>query len=431
MMEDKKPTVVIIGAGMAGLTCAKYLRDSGIEALVLEASDGVGGRVRTDVVDGFRLDRGFQVLLTSYPEAQKLLDYSALRLQKLPSGARIRKGNQFSVMPNPLKNPTTAPTALFAPVGSFWDKLKVLQLNLSLRNAPEPLAGNTKKQTTIEFLRDFGYSDTIIERFFRPFFRGVFLEKNLETDASFFQFLFNQFAKGDVVVPEKGMQAIAEQIAANLAPQQIRLNTQVIKIDGQTIHLENGQTIEATKLILATDASATAKLLGEANSTCFNSTSCLYFKSDQPISKSDKPYLMINSNTNEIIDHLVVLSDVAPTYAPVGKTLISVSLVGKNAPSEQDLVQKVEQELRQWFGDAHNWKHLRTYQIPEALPQYFEMPTQKTPLKINDFTYRCGDYLAYPSLNAAMKTGREVAEMIVAEEAPPRPSPIGRESAIA
>ena len=405
--------IVIIGAGIAGLTCAKYLKDKGIEAIILEASFGVGGRVRTDIVEGFKLDRGFQVLLTSYPEARKLLNYNALRLKTMPSGARIRQGNTFSVMPNPLKNFTTAPQALFAPVGSFWDKLKVLQLNLSLKNAPEPTAIDAPdKQSTLGFLKEFGYSDTIIERFFRPFFRGVFLEKDLKTDATFFKFLFSQFAKGDVVVPENGMQAIAEQIAAHLAPHQIRLNTAVEKIVGQTIYLENGETIEAEKIILATNASATARIMGKKPTVSFNTTDCLYFASDLPLSIFSKPYLIINANSDELIDHLVVMSDIAPSYAPEGKTLISVSLVGKNKYSEQDLVEKVENELLNWFGKKHQWQHLRTYRIPEALPQYFEAPPQYQSLKINEFMYRCGDYMAYPSLNAAMKTGREVAEML-------------------
>ena len=405
--------IVIIGAGIAGLTCAKYLKDSGIEALVLEASDGVGGRVRTDIVEGFKLDRGFQVLLTSYPEARKLLNYDDLRLKTMPSGARILRGNDFFVMPNPLKNITTAPQALFAPVGNIWDKLKVLQLNLSVSNAPEPTVENPQKaQTTLAFLKEFGYSDTIIERFFRPFFRGVFLEKDLQTDATFFKFLFRQFAQGDVVVPENGMQAIPDQIAAHLSPHQIRLNTPVVKIEGRTIFLQNGENFVADKIVLATDANNAARLLGEAPTTSFNATDCLYFESDTPLRILGKPYLLINANATELIDHLVVLSDIAPSYAPEGKTLISVSVVGHNTHSAEDLIQKSQIELGHWFGKNHAWRHLKTYRIPEALPQYFGVGPQNNTLKINDFTYRCGDYTAYPSLNAAIKTGREVAEML-------------------
>jgi phytoene dehydrogenase-like protein len=295
--------ITIIGAGIAGLTCAKYLKDKGVEALVLEASDGVGGRVRTDEINGFKLDRGFQVLLTSYPEAQKMLDYNALQFTNLPSGARIRQSNDFSTMPNPLKNILTAPQALFSSVGSFFDKLKVLQLNAETRNAAEP--NLTADETTIAFLRNFGYSETIIKRFFVPFFGGVFLEKELATNSSLFKFLYSQFAKGEAVIPQNGMQAIPQQIAKQLADHQIRLNTAVQKIDGQTIYLKNGETIEAEKIVLATDAQTAAKLLGKESKTEFNGTTCLYFASDSALKLDGEPYLIINANSEELIDHIL------------------------------------------------------------------------------------------------------------------------------
>jgi protoporphyrinogen oxidase len=398
--------IVIIGAGIAGLTCAKYLKDCGIEALILEASDGIGGRVKTDIIMGCKLDRGFQVLLTSYPDAEKLLNYNDLQLQKLPSGARIRSGNDFFVMPNPLKDIWTAPQALFSPVGSLFDKLKVLQLNSDTRNASEP---NVKSdETTISFLQNFGYSETMINRFFKPFFRGVFLEKELNTNSSFFKFLYKLFAKGDVAIPKNGMHMIPEQIASHLSPNQIRLNTAVKKIDGKTIYLENGETIEAEKIVLATDANAAAKLLGEESKTQFNATTCMYFTSDVPLKMKGEPYLIINSNTDELIDHILPISDVVPSYAPSGKTLISVSIVGNKEVSEE----KVLAELNKWFGNENDWKHLNTYKIPEALPQFFQDSAIESSLRIDENLYRCGDYTAYPSLNAAMKTGREVAEIL-------------------
>ena len=405
--------IVIIGAGIAGLTCAKYLKDKGVDALILEASDGVGGRVRTDVVEGFRLDRGFQVLLTSYPEAKKLLNYDDLRLKNLPSGARVRCGDDFFVMPNPLKDILTAPQALFSPVGNLLDKIKILQLNLETRNAVEPDDSSSKStESTLAFLKNYGYSETIINRFFVPFFRGVFLEENLATDSSFFKFLYNHFASGDVVLPEAGMQAIPEQIAGHLSPEQIRLNTPVKEINGKNIYLENGEMIEADKLVLATDARSGAKLLGKDSKVEFNSTVCLYFETDSPLELGSAPYLIINSNQNELIDHLLVASDVVPSYAPSGKTLISVNIVGGKAIADALLEENTKAELSQWFSSKIIWQHLKTYRIPNALPQYNQNSLIDTELKINEYTYRCGDYTAYPSLNAAMKTGREVAEML-------------------
>jgi protoporphyrinogen oxidase len=404
--------VIIIGAGISGLTCAKYLKDKGIDALILEASDGVGGRVRTDNVQGFKLDRGFQVMLTSYPEARKLLDYKDLELKIVPSGARIRKGNHFFVMPNPLKNIWTAPQALIAPVGNFWDKLRVLQLNWATRNASEPTASDTRNQTTEAFLQAFGFSEKMMERFFRPFFRGVFLEKNLDTDADFFRFLFHHFSKGDVVIPSEGMQAIPNQIAAHLDPSQIRLNTKVTRIEGKNVHLENGEKLVASHIIVATEANIAAKLLDFSHKTAFNVTDCLYFTADKKLSYEDKSYIVINSNKGEAIAHIMVLSDVLPTYSPLGKTLISVSLVGNNGLTDDAMLAMIKSELSTWFGDNYQWQHIKTYRIPHALPQYFETSSTYKSLQINDFTYICGDYTKYPSLNGAMKSGREVADSV-------------------
>ncbi len=398
--------ITIIGAGIAGLTCAKYLKDRGIEALVLEASDGVGGRVRTDEFDGFKMDRGFQVLLTSYPETQKLLNYKDLNFKKLPSGARIRIGYDFFVMPNPLKNILTAPQALFSPVGGIFDKLKILRLNAEMRNADEPTVRS--EETTIEFLKNFGYSETMISRFFIPFFGGVFLEKDLATSASLFKFLFGMFSKGDIVVPENGMQEIPDQIAKHLSSDQIRLNDPVRRIEGTTIYLENNQTFKAAKIVLATEAGTSARLFGEVSNIDFNGTTCLYFESDSPLNFDDEPYLIINSNTDEIINHILPISDVSPNYAPENKTLISVSIIG----NKEVKTEEVQTELAKWFGTDKVWRHLKTYKIPNALPRFFKDSATETNLKISETLYRCGDYTAYPSLNAAMKTGRQVAEIL-------------------
>jgi protoporphyrinogen oxidase len=252
----------------------------------------------------------------------------------------------------------------------------------------------------------------MINQFFKPFFRGVFLEKELATDSSFFKFLYNQFASGDVVVPQNGMQAIPEQIAGHLSTSQIRLNTPVEKIVGKTVRLENGEAIEADRIILATDAQTAAKLLGEKSDVEFNSTVCLYFESDAPLKLDGEPYLIINSNADELIDHPFVNSDATPSYAPTGKTLISVNLVGDKQISDDVLEEQVQAELVKWFGRENGWQHLKTYKIPQALPQFFQNSSVADNLKINEHTYRCGDYTAYPSLNAAMKTGREVADML-------------------
>jgi len=406
--------VVIIGAGVAGLTCARYLNERKIPFTILEASDAVGGRVRTDRVEGFLLDRGFQIFLTSYPEAQAILDYDALQLQPFRSGAIIRKNGKFHTMPNPLKNPLSAPQALVAPVGSLTDKLRILQLSTQLKATKNSTFFEDKTPgSTLSYLSGFGFSDRMIHSFFQPFFSGVFLENQLLTAGNFFRFLFKQFATGDAVVPARGMQAIPEQIATGLPPQSIRFNSRVRSIEGRSITLYNDENLEADTVVVATDAEQAAYLLQQELFTGFNATSCVYFAA--PRSPFSQPMLAINTDGDGVINHVAVLSDAAPDYAPAGQSLVSVNVVGQAALSEDELISQISQELTRWFGaQVHQWRHLRTYRITHALPQYFPDSPRDISLKISESLYRCGDYTTYPSLNGAMQSGRVVATMIAA-----------------
>jgi phytoene dehydrogenase-like protein len=403
--------VIIIGAGIAGLTCAKFLKDRGIQSLILEASDGVGGRVRTDVHEGFLLDRGFQILLTAYPEAQRLLDYQSLDLQAFKSGAIIRdiQKNDFSIVANPFKEPSKIWSSLTSNVGTFADKIRILRLILETGNVQEEVFEN-KSISTIEYLRNYGFSDNMIQQFFRPFFGGVFLENELSTSANFFKYIFGKFYEGDAVIPAKGIERIAKQIEKMLYIGTVKLNTKVVKIDGNRVYLENGDRLYGEKIVLATDGFHADKLLGKIADRKFNSTTCTYFSANQSPLK-DK-MLVLNPNRASMVHNLSVPSDIARAYAPDGKSLISVSTQGFNLSDENELAKNIKRELTTWYGnEVQDWQHLKTYHIPQALPNFDTSYTSNS-LKISDILYQCGDTTAYPSLNAAMATGRKVAEML-------------------
>lgn len=410
-METSYP-VVIIGAGVAGLTCARYLHKAGIKSIVLESSDAVGGRVRTDMVDGFRLDRGFQIMLTAYPEARRLLNYTELDLRAFRSGAIIRQDGRFVEMTDPLKEPLTIFKTLAAPVGSLSDKLRLVELMRDVNGVAQANDFFEEKDTdTLDYLHQYGWSPKMISTFFKPFFGGVFLENDLATSSNFFRFVFKQFYNGDAVVPARGMQAIPEQLAAGLPSGTVQLNTSVASIDGQVIRLATGESIQAGTIIMATDAASADKLLGVNQERDYNVTTCTYFAADK--SPSTEKMLLLNPNHFSVVHHMCVPSDIAPTYAPEGKSLISVSTQGLNVVDHGKLANDIILELRQWFGEeVKEWKHLRTYHIPQALVT-FKAGTKPESLQPGPNLYRCGDYAAYPSLNAAMQTGREVAEMII------------------
>lgn len=410
--------IVIVGAGIAGLTCAVYLQQSGHEVVLLDASDGVGGRVRTDVVDGFRLDRGFQILLTAYPETQRLLNYSALNLRSFRSGALIHDGtNDWMRLLNPLREPLSIFQTLSSPVGTLSDKLTIVSLLRQTQSLTLDELFQQPARTTLEHLRAEGFSEPMIERFFRPFFGGVFLEDELNTSSNFFDFCFRMFYTGDAAIPALGIGEIPAQLAARLPAKAIRLHTPVARIAPGQVRLASGETISASAVVLAVDAAQAARLLGDPEPPldAFTHTTCTYFAmptEQRPSVKKGEKLLMLNTRRSAPVHNLAVLTDVAPDYAPAGQSLVSVSTQGLDTVDEIALTRRIRQELSEWFGASVNeWRHLRTYHLPQALPAFGPDKPAHQPIRLAPGLYQCGDRTTYPSLNAAMESGRRVAEV--------------------
>ncbi|MCR5888219.1 FAD-dependent oxidoreductase [Hymenobacter sp. J193] len=378
--------------------------------------------MRTDVTpEGFRLDRGFQVLLTRYPEVQRLMDYGALNLKPFRQGAIIRlpDGEQTTLL-NPLRQPAAAFTALASAVGTLPDKLRIVSLARHVtQHTPQELLNrpDLNATDTLRFLHHYGWSEQMITSFFRPFFGGVFLDRDLRTAANFFEFVFQQFAEGEAVVPALGMQQIPEQLAARLPAGTVRLNSPVEAIDGTTVRLWTDQTLEAAAVVVAVDGEAARKLLPRqpAAETGWNQTTCTYFAAPAALPSRHDRLLRLNAAPDALAHNVAFPAEVSADYAPTGQRLVSVSTHGPHGLSEADLTARLRPELTEWFGpDATRWQHLRTYTLPQALPAYPAGQPAHQPLRLTDHLYRCGDYTAYPSLNAAMQTGREVAEQLLA-----------------
>ena len=430
MIPSSKPTI-IVGAGIAGLACATWLHRAGRPVLLLDAADAVGGRVRTDLTaDGFRLDRGFQVLLTNYPEARRIFDYRALNLKAFRSGAVIRlaDGNETTLQ-NPLQRPLAAFTALASPIGSLPDKLRLLSLvRHVLKYTPEELLARPATDT-LTFLQRYGWSERMITTFFKPFFGGVFLDRELTTASNFFEFVFQQFVTGEATVPALGMQQLPEQLAARLPVGTVRLHTAVAAVEGTQVRLTSGQLLDGAAVVLATDGLTALRLLagrsGNPDDTASGSaaglntaarlTTCTYFATEGGHSpgRNDK-LLRLNAAPGALAHNVAFPADVSGAYAPAGRALVSVSTHGERSLGEAELTARLREELAVWFGPAaRRWEHLRSYRIAAALPVYLASQPVQQPLKLAEDLYRCGDWAAYPSLNAALATGREVAEAII------------------
>ena len=401
--------VVVVGGGVSGLACAHRLHKAGVPFTLLEAADAPGGRVRTDHYNGFLLDRGFQVLLTAYPEAGRLLNYKKLALRKFTSGALIRSAGKFHRLVDPWRDPFKALPTLFSPIGTFRDKLKIAKLRSNVKSKSLFNIFNAEDQTTIAELKSYQFSPEIINQFFRPFFGGVFLDRDLLTSSRMFNFVFQMFSRGHVTLPREGIGQIANQLASRLPRDRIRLGCRVQKIQENVVHLEDGSEISSRGIVIAAGGEATARLLGRPfDSHQRRQVACLYFRA--PKSPLNEPYLVLNGESHGPVNNLCVPSLVSPDYAPQGQHLISTSVL--QDCMDDNLESKVVAQMQEWYGSqVEEWEHLRTYHIAEALPnQASGVPPSFTQGKINSHVYLCGDFCMQGSLNAAMYSGRLAAE---------------------
>jgi phytoene dehydrogenase-like protein len=416
------PDALVVGAGLAGLACARELSEAGLRVRILEATDQVGGRVRTfEHEDGFLLDRGFQVLLTAYPETQRLLDYDALQLGRFYSGALVRHDGAFHRVADPFRHPADAPATLMAPIGSLADKLRVGAASWRLRRPRLRELFARPEMTTEAALRErWGFSDTIIDRFFRPFLGGIFLESELRTSSRMFAFVFRMFAEGGAALPAGGMQAMPRQLARALPEDTVHFGTEVTAVEGQTVRLESGDGLEAPAVVVATEAPEAARLLGAEAAgdvqTESRSTTTVYFAAGRP--PTDEAALMLNGTGAGPVNTAVVLSNVQPAYAPPGRALISASVLGDPPVSDDELEGEVRRQLRDWFGaGVEGWRALRTvrvaYALPEQAPPYLSPPMKR--VRRRPGLYACGDHRRTASINGALASGRAAAQAVLAD----------------
>jgi phytoene dehydrogenase-like protein len=417
--------VIVIGGGLAGLACALRLQQQGIEALVLEGADRVGGRVRTDRVEGFALDRGFQVYLTAYPEGRRVLDLEALGLRPFYPGALVRRRGRFHKVADPWRRPFDALVSLASPVGTLGDKLRVRALRARARNGAVEERLSAPQTTTLAALRRDGFGDAMIDAFFRPFLGGVFLERELETSSRMLEFVFRMFSAGDAALPLGGMQAIPEQIFLRLPAGAVRTETLVVGVDREGVTLAGGKRLPARAVVIATEGPEAARLAagdldraGGAAPGAARGTTCLYFAASQPPVAEPILVLAGDGPADGPVNNLCVPSLVQPAYAPPGAALVSVTVVGVPALGDAALQAAVLDQLTGWFGAAvRGWRHLRTYRIPYALPSATpaDLDPPSRAARLREGLYVAGDYRESPSIQGALVSGRLAAEALIAE----------------
>jgi predicted NAD/FAD-dependent oxidoreductase len=404
--------VVIVGAGLAGLSCARTLAAAGIQVIVVEKSDGVGGRVRTDSVDGYRLDRGFQILLTAYPELDRWFDLDALDFRRFRAGANVWTGKRFARVGDPLRRPTDLFSTLRAPIGSFADKLRILQLVASVRRGKARSLLSRPDMTTMKRLERGGFSPTMINRFFRPLFAGIQLDPELEVSSRRFEMIMRMLAVGDTGVPALGMGTLSETLAAPLPDGSLQLNRAVLSIDSGRVSFADGGSTTARIVVVATDG-PTASSLAHVTDPGSRSVAALWFAADE--SPLAGPVLALDGAASGPVKNFAVMTEVSPAYAPSGRHLAVAAVPGAPARSTE-LEADSRTQLRSWFGPVvDHWDLLRIDRIKHAQPNQEPPFSPKKPVKVASNLFVCGDHRDTASIQGALFSGRRTAEAVLAQ----------------
>ncbi|WP_412067825.1 NAD(P)/FAD-dependent oxidoreductase [Rubrivirga sp. IMCC43871] len=405
--------VAIVGAGLSGLACARTLTQRGLEVAVFESAGAVGGRIRTHRQEGFLIDRGFQVLLTAYPEARAVLDYDALGLGAFEPAALVRHGGAFHPIGDPFRQPLQAVPTLLADVGTIADKLRVLRLRQSVRAGTDEALWARPEMTTLAALRDrYGFSERMIDRFFRPFLGGVLLDPELSASSRAFEVYFRRFSEGVAALPADGMQAIPEQIAAGLPDGTVRLGARVERVEPREVHVSEGDAVACRAVVVAADGPHAGALLHTETPPSKGTTQLAYAAQDAPI---DRALLVLDGDGAGPVNNAQVVSLAQPSYAPARQALVTASVVGRPPMDDDTLDAAARAQLRGWFGDAvDGWRTLRIDHVPDALPALPSLDPPERPVRVGHL-YVAGDWRRNGSINGALVSGRHAAEAVLAD----------------
>lgn len=413
-MHSTAADVVIVGGGLAGLSCARRLQDKGVSFRLLEASNRVGGRVKTDRVDGFLLDRGFQVLQTAYPVARRTLINYPLRLKRFPPGVVVHRDDRLYTLADPRRCPKYFFETMTAPVGSLTDRLRMLKLARKVCSGSDESLFQKPESTAMAFLKASGFSEKMIRSFFIPFFGGVCLDPQLRASSRVLQYVFRMFATGDAALPENGMEEIPRQISRTIPPERILTGVRADRVAEGRVLLENGREWRARTVVLATEGPEVQRLLGRPDPNGSVSENCLYFSTNQlPIKE---PFLVLNGDGKGHVNNVAFPSMVSAAYAPPGRHLVSVVVLGLPPGDASGIESQVRAQLGEWFGPmVRDWHHLKTYLIRHALPRQFPPtsdPTVPQP-PVGPGIFVCGEYGSLAGIQWAMLSGHRSAETVI------------------
>ena len=396
--------VVVVGAGLAGLRAAGVLARHGLDVAVLDAADRPGGRIATDVVDGFRLDRGFQVLNTVYPALRAAVDLDRLHLRPFVPGAAIRAGDgALHTFGNPVRRPALAwPTltdGLFGPLA----KARLVAFTAQVVATPPQRTAARIDRSAARDLAAAHLDGPVVEQFLRPFLSGVLGERDLVTSAAYVRLMWRCFALGTIAVPADGMGALPALLAAALPAKALLLGRRATRVAPDRVEVD-GEALRARAVVVATDARTAGELLPGLEVPRLRTLTTYHHAA--PTARAAEPLLHLDGTGGPIANTVVMPEG----YAPPGRALVSSTVVGPAIPEAV-----VRRELGRIYGTpVEGWELLRVDEVRDALPAFPAGRPLRSAVALGDGLFVAGDHRDTPSQQGALVSGRRAAEAVLA-----------------
>jgi phytoene dehydrogenase-like protein len=404
--------VVVVGAGLAGLTAADRLTRAGLEVVVIESSDGVGGRVRTDRIDGFLVDRGFQVLNTGYPAVRRILDLDALDLREFGRAALLHVEGRRVRIGDPRRELLALPRAAAAPIGGLRSKAALAAYAGATVGLPVGRVKGRRDLPAVEHWARHGLRGPVVDRLLRPFFSGVVLEEELTTSSRFVDLMLRMFARGSSVIPAGGMQQIAEQLASRLPAGSIHLQLPALRVrPGAREVVTDAGAVAARAVVVATDVDTADELVGGGlERPEWKGVTTVYHAA--AVAPLDQPTLLLDTDDSPV-NNTVVVTAAAPSYSPDHRALVATSLVhGARQRWDEPAVRSRLAVL--YDVPTGEWEHVSTYDIPRALPAMPAPHDFRKPVRHRDVIV-CGDHRDTSSIQGALVSGERAAVAVLGD----------------
>ena len=397
---------VLVGAGPSSLSCSKILTEKNINHLIIDKMGRIGGRVGSLKESGYIFDIGFQVYNSSYIKTNSIINFNSLDFKYYKPGSMIYDDNRFYIISDPLRDLTKTFSTLFAKCANFVDKWRIFKLKRDLKNYSVK-EDNSSDIETIAFLNSYGFSESFIDKFFKPFLSGIFLEKKLNTSSKFFKYVFSNFNAGYACLPLEGMQVIPDAISMKINENSFLLNKEVISIDldSNSIILNNGDKFYYNKIVLSGDSFE----LIDRSYRKYNSTLNFYFSAKHL--NIDGKYIQLFPN-DSLINNISILTSISEKYSKNNDHLISITC--NKQINLDDAVPLLIKKLSKFYNeDFKNFSFLKSFYIPKATIFHPVNFYKKTYKNLNN-VYFSGDIDGIGSIENAVISGNNIANKILA-----------------